>query len=160
MKAIVCCLLFCACGSSFAQVKYGHAFSGEFGGIGIGISAQYDYIFLQTDKGFFDARAGIGGWANYNFRSYSFSHAVTYNFGSANHFLEGGIGACYALQPADQPYEVTTSKYFAGPMIGYRSISANGFQFRIYANLFMGDKNQTTVYGGIGFGKTFLRRTK
>ena len=160
MKAIVFCLIFCAYGSCFGQVRYGHAFSAEAWGIGVGISAQYDYIFRQTDKGFYDARAGVGGWANFNANSYSFPHAVTYNFGSTNHFLEAGIGGFYARQPADEPYEVTKSEYFAGPMVGYRSGSAKGFQFRIYTNLMIGNDNQTTAYAGIGFGKMFFRGIK
>ncbi len=85
-------------------------------------------------------------------------HALTYNFGSSRHHLEVGIGS--TLGNEYDKYQNGTSrqlmKYFIGPVIGYRSISLKGFQFRIYANVLFYHEGIFPL-AGIGFGKAFQR---
>src|SRR6185295_7355187 len=72
---------------------YRSAVSAELGGLGLGYSAQYDYLFKRSDNGFYDARIGIGATKFSSMDYYiSLPHALTYNFRQLNQFYEGGIG--------------------------------------------------------------------
>ena len=139
-----------------------HAISGEIGGLGaIGISGQYDYMFCRSIHGFYNVRIGLGGWYYKNDAGISFPHAITYNFGHPCHYFEVGIGGTFVNEYylADQR---SSAKYFIGPVIGYRSIAAKGFQFRVYINpMFYANGNYSGFaypMAGIGFGKAFRKK--
>ena len=116
-------------------------------------------MFKHSAKGFYDARAGVGGY-NSDAQNYiSIPHALTYNFGKKHHFLETGIGGTIANEYNKYLNGTTDQrmKYFVGPMVGYRSISGKGFQFRIYANALFYTEG-VIPFAGIGFGKAFQKK--
>ena len=151
---IICCIPCIA-----QDANYRRSISGEiFGLSAIGISTQYGYLFKHSVHGFYDVRIGIGGWYYKDDAGISIPHAFTYNFKSKRHFIEVGIGSTFIKE-----YYLSTHtsalKYFTGPMIGYKSISPKGLQFRIYANCFFNaNETQPIPFAGIGFGKVFRKK--
>ncbi len=105
-----------------------HIISVESIGAGGFFSFYYDYTFRHSSRGFFDAKAGIGTFS-FHTVSLAFPHGATYNFRVLNHsFLEAGLTGSAVFRrdgPIDRNY------YLIGPVVGYRRISAKGFQFRI-----------------------------
>ena len=144
------------------ESTYRHSISGEIFGLGaLGISAQYDYMFKRSSYGFYDARIGVGGWYfnSISDAAITIPHAITYNFGQKHRFFETGIGGTFVNEYYWSWTPYSTPKYFVGAIIGYRSISSKGFQFRIYVNAFLSKGNSVILpYGGIGFGKAFRKK--
>ena len=138
MKRLFVILEIICCVPCVAQnANYRHSISGEiFGLSAIGVSAQYDYLFKHSVHGFYDVRIGVGGWYYYDSHDAGISvpHAFTYNFIRKRHFIEVGVGATFIKEYYWSYMSYSVLKYFTGPMIGYKSISPKGFQFRIYAN--------------------------
>ena len=131
------------------KTEFKSAVSVEFLGLGFGFSGNYDFMFGHSEKGFFDARVGAGYFPGGSFVSSTATipHAIMYNFGGNRKFLEVGIGGTY--------FSAVGKGYLLSPaIIGYRSITQSGFQFRIYSQL-LDNGSEIVLFGGLGIGKAF-----
>ena len=146
--------------SAFAQeVTYRQSISGELLGLGFGPSVQYDYMFKHSARGFYDVRIGVGrhGFSS-DYSGITLPHAMIYNFKKKHHFFELGVGGTLAHDYHKESASSSTTEYFLGPMIGHRSISPKGFQFRIYLYTFFAKDGSIFPLPGIGFGKVFRKK--
>jgi hypothetical protein len=137
-----------------------HAVSVELsrvGSVGMsGLFARYDYMFMHSSHGFFDATAGIGGYSVSSWGDgLAIRQGITYNLGSKRHFLEGGLSGAYYHEYYKNDVTPVHEGYYVGPQIGYRSISKSGFQFRIYMSSYYGADTNHYYTMGFGFGKAF-----
>lgn len=141
------------CLSSFAQEpRKHHVISGEFFGLGLVLSGNYDYLFGYSRTGFLDVRAGFGAFAYGSSTGFSFPHSITYNFGQNVDHLEVGLGG--TLVSGYDANRLRAKGYALAPVLGYRRVSVSGFHFRLYTMFFINGK-EVLIFGGIGAGKAF-----
>jgi hypothetical protein len=125
-----------------------------------GLVVNYDHMFRHSDRGFWNAGAGIGGFGfTGHWRAYSARTTAGYNLGRKQNFLQLGIGASYVNEYYVQGGELPPRSlhYYVGPQIGYKRVSEKRFQFGSYIGLYAG--TDVFVGGGISFGWAFGTKT-
>lgn len=142
----------------------------EFGGNGLGLSANFDSRFKKSEKGF-GYRVGIGcipgtnSSADIIYPSTPFfltiPVGINYLVGKAPHYFESGLGLTYMYTSGTMTsdfwgYEEDVSGSYAAfvPSIAYRHAKAGkAFQYRIIISPVI--SNGAVFWGGLSVGYQF-----
>ena len=103
------------------------------GGMGLGISLNYNRTVSEKENYFVVASLGLGTLPSLG--GYSISHQVTFNLGTNGNYMELGLGGNYwSGKTNSSGYTETTNSYNLSPIIGWRKYFRNNLIFRVYAN--------------------------
>ena len=103
------------------------------GGMGLGVSVNYNRILLVKPNYFINASVGLGIVPSID--GITIPHQITYNIGKKNSFLEVGVGGSFWSGKSNESgYTETQNSYHISPIIGWRKHFRNNLIFRIYTN--------------------------
>ena len=138
------------------EPKRAQSVYGEIGGNGLLFSANYDFRFQKSDKGF-GMRAGLGFFGGSGGGLLTVPVGLNYLIGKAPSYLELGLGYTYASFTSSDDF-IEGSGSLLVPSIGYRfQPSKKGFTGRVILSplIGLGEGGGWVMFGGISAGYKF-----